>query len=196
MLRSLSVIVTMVGMLGAPSAALAQRGMGDTQGVARQTVLPDLVDLAGTVSEVVIDKCAMTTGRAGVGAHVILSTPDGNPINLHLGPEVALPDLLAVLTPKAGVTTTAFRTDVMPADAYVAQAVTVDDETFILRDAQTLRPGWQIGPGGGGHGQGMGMGPGQGRGGGRGGGAGQGWWSGGGTGSGAGSAQGMGRCWW
>lgn len=165
--------------------AVAQRGTGDSEGIVRQGIQPPLVPLAGTVEEVVIGPCHRTTGRAAIGAHVMLATGDGV-LNLHLGPAAVLDDLVERLAVGTPVTVNAFRTDALPAGAYVAQEVTVGGDTFVLRD-DILRPMWAIGPGGG-RGRGGGFGAGQGLGGGQG--------PGGGQGAGSGQGLGGGPCGW
>ncbi|MQX36503.1 hypothetical protein [Roseospira navarrensis] len=164
--------------LAAPAAA--QRGMGEAQGLTRQGATLPMTMLSGVVRDLKIDTCEQTTGRAVTGVHAIVETPDHGTVNLHLGPAVALEDLTAHLQPGEDLSAEAFRTDIMPADAFVARTVTVDGTTFELR-GPTLRPHWAIGPGGGPKG-GAGMG------------------RGGGVGQGMGQGQGMGRsgrpCWW
>lgn len=179
--RMIYALAALLMVVAVPSSVLAQKGLGDTQGVARQGLALPVIDLSGVVGEVVTERCAMTSGRAAIGAHMILQTADNIPLNVHLGPVAALPDLLDALLPGESVAVTAFRTEAMPVDAYVARTVTVANMHFALRD-DTLRPNWQIGPASRG-GQGMGMGMGMGRGDpGRGG-------------AGAGMG-GRGRCWW
>ncbi|SDE57526.1 hypothetical protein [Rhodospira trueperi] len=176
--RLIYALAALLMVVAVPSSVQAQKGLGDTQGVARQGLALPVIDLSGVVGEVVTERCAMTTGRAAIGAHITLQTPDNTTLNVHLGPVAALPDLLDTLRPGESVAVTAFRTEAMPADAYVARTVTVGDMHYALRD-DTLRPNWQIGATGRG---GQGMNQGGGRGPGR-----------GGAGTGMG---GRGGCWW
>ncbi|KAA5607049.1 hypothetical protein F1188_03850 [Roseospira marina] len=147
--------------------AQAQRGLGDAEGIVRQGTPTTTKAMAGRVVAVEDAPCAMTTGRASVGAHLILDTDDGTRINLHLGPVAAVPDLLDAVTPGTRIETETFRTEAMPADAAIARTVQVGDLTFELRDA-ALRPRWRIGASGRGAGMGGGMGMGSGMGPGRG----------------------------
>jgi hypothetical protein len=181
--------VALIATLAVAAPAAGQRGTGQTEGVARQPELPALTSLSGVVEEVQIDTCEMTTGRAAVGAHVLVGTEQDGTLNLHLGPAAAIEDLLAQLAPGVAIEAEVFRTERMPEDAYVAQAVTVDGESFTLRDDATLRPRWAIGPdrqpgagrgAGRGAGQGAGMGPGAGMG----------------RASGGGQGRAGGSCWW
>ena len=180
------VIAAMLGDMGLP-AAHAQKGVGDDTGVARQAIRPEIVTLQGTVTAVETGPCKNTTGRALVGTHVLLKASDGKTLNVHLGPAPVVESTAKLLAKDAEVKVTAFRTGAMPENHYVAQSLTVGEETVTLRD-ETLRPDWagpqranrgrgamQGGYGRGrGQGYGQGRGQGYGRGGGRGYGAGQG----------------------
>lgn len=128
--------------------ALAQRGMGDPTGVARQAVRPELVSLSGKVTAVESGPCELTTGRAGIGTHAMLETQKGESLNVHLGPQLAVAELAKRLKPGTALAVTAFRTDKMPEGHYVAQSLTLGEETIELRDA-TLRPVWAGGRGAG-----------------------------------------------
>ena len=126
--------------------ASAQRGLGDDAGVVRQGLDTDRTVLSGTVDEVHTGPCEHTTGRSPLGAHLMLTAENGDGINLHLGPVGALADMLETVEVGDAVTADAFRTDAMPADAYVAVTVTVDEKVFRLRD-ESLRPLWANGTG-------------------------------------------------
>lgn len=147
--------IVFLSLIVAVPAWPQQRGMGDDAGLARQRLQPLTTDIVGVVEAVEQAPCALTTGRAAEGAHVILRTSDRGRVNLHLGPVAALPDLLARLKPGMAITAAALWTDQMPDNAYVARTVTVGDRTFTLRD-QAFRPAWRRGPGAG-QGYGMGM---------------------------------------
>jgi hypothetical protein len=153
--------------------ATAQKGTGETTGVAQQAMKPPIEAMSGTIKDIKIGPCERTTGRSSEGVHLIVQTEDGKTINLHLGPAAALDDALDQLSAGQQITFEAFRTDAMPKDAYVAKSLKAGDTTFDLRD-DNLRPKWAIAPQGGrgaGRGPGMGAGGRPGQGGGPGGGA-------------------------
>jgi len=170
-------LLSTVGALWCFSAteALAQKGMGELSGVARQAVKPEVVSLTGKVTAVESGPCELTTGRASIGTHVMLETEDGESLNVHLGPQVAVAELAKRLKRGTALSVRAFRTDKMPEGHYVAQSLTLRNKTIELRDA-SLRPvwaggrgagrrGWQAGPAAGfGRGIGPGFGAGQGAG--------------------------------
>lgn len=148
--------------------ATAQKGTGERTGVAQQTVKPPIEVLAGTIKDTKIGPCERTTGRSAEGVHLIVEAKDGRTINLHLGPTAALDDALEQLSAGKQITFEAFRTNIMPTDAYVAKSLTVGETTFQLRD-DNLRPKWAIAAQGGrgaerGAGMGAGGPPSQGRG--------------------------------
>ena len=165
---ALVVVLAVLGGLAADSAE-AQRGMGQAAGVAVQGVRPDVVSLVGTVQRIEIGPCERTTGRASLGAHFILKTPDAEELNVHLGPAAAVEFITDQLPVGKEVTVDAFRTAIMPENHYVAQVVTFDGTAIRLRD-ENLRPAWagggaaMRGPGGPQPGPGWGQGPGYGRG--------------------------------
>ena len=160
---AMSAVVLMAG------AALAQRGAGEANGVARQGLNLPVVTVTGTVNEVKIGPCENTTGRSAVGAHLIVKAADNSVVNLHLGPSVSVDDVLKAVKAGTAISADTFRTDRMPQDAYVVRTITVGNQAIQLRDS-TLRPRWA--------GSGMGNGQGMGRG------------------QGMGQVTGQGSCWW
>lgn len=209
-----------LALAAATPSAMAQRGVGDEEGIVRSGVPVEPATIAGTVTDIVQGPCEQTTGRALVGVHLMVEGADGQPINLHLGPLAAMDEVLAAVKVGDTVTTDAFRTAALPEGAYIARTVTVGDQTFTLRGTD-LRPVWAgswrqgfgprmgMGPGGRrgpgwnqrgqgqgwGQGQGLGQGQGSGMGFGIGPGArGQGWGQG--QGSGTGPGLGLGPCQW
>jgi hypothetical protein len=156
--------------------AAAQRGVGESAGVAQQAQKPATETISGIIKDIKIGSCERTTGHSLVGVHLIVEAANAKTINLHLGPAAALEDVVDQLSSGQPITSEAFRTDVMPENAYVAKSLTVGDTTFDLRD-DNLRPHWAIGARGGrGGGQGMGAGRGKGQGRGARAGAGDCWW--------------------
>lgn len=121
--------------------ASAQRGTGQRDGVSRQGARPEMVSVHGTIAEVKVGPCEMTTGRAIIGAHVMLETAEGNLLNIHLGPTPELDYLVDALRVGDPVVAEVFRTERLAEDAFVARVVTLNDKSYTLRD-RTLRPVW------------------------------------------------------
>lgn len=155
-------IAAVVVVLGLSSAAFAQRGVGDAQGVAQQATKPEVVSLSGKVLKVETAPCEMTTGRSLLGTHFVLKTRDKKKINIHLGPAGAVEFVTKKLSQGQKVQVAAFRTDKMKEGHYVARTIAFGSQTVELRD-ETLRPVW-AGRGGPGWGRGRGRGAGYGRG--------------------------------
>jgi hypothetical protein len=158
-------IAVLVSVLLA-GAAVAQKGTGESTGMARRSTKPPIVTVAGTVTDIKIGPCKQTTGRSAEGVHLLLRAADNREINLHLGPSAALGDVIKAVSAGQPVTSDAFRTERMPQDAYVARVLTVGGRTFELRDVG-LRPIWAGAGRGGGRGAGLGAGSPRGRGWGR-----------------------------
>ena len=137
---------TMVGLALAVSAAIAsdvnaQRGVGEQTGVAQQRFRPKLVSIKGTLAEIVSGPCEATTGRAQIGAHIILDTASKEQLNIHLGPSSAVKHITDRLAKGQEITVSAFRTEKMSPHHFVAQALELENEWVPLRDDQ-LRPSW------------------------------------------------------
>jgi len=126
--------------------ALAQRGVGDATGMARRAEKPDIASLTGTIKEVQSGPCEMTTGRATIGTHVLLSDSREKTLNIHLGPQAAVAHVAEQLKVGESVTVAAFRTEKMSEGHYVAKSLTFDEQTVELRD-ENLRPAWAGGRG-------------------------------------------------
>lgn len=138
------VLIVWMGMAAAHPAQ-AQKGTGDSVGVAPSNALPTVVRTSGTVRRIDVAPCESTTGRAPMGVHLTVDTPDG-PVNLHLGPVAAVDHVLDQLAEGQSITFDAFRTDALPPDARIAKTLQLDGKTIVLRDDR-LRPAWAYGPG-------------------------------------------------
>ncbi len=149
-MKSARYIITAMGvaLLVAGSPAFAQRGAGQPEGVVRQGIATERTDISGTLVDIKEGPCEHTTGRAYIGMHYFLRTADGTVANVHLGPAESMKDM--GLPTELGKTVTArtFRTENLKDHNYVAIEVTVDDETYVLRDAD-LKPLWSFGGRGG-----------------------------------------------
>ncbi len=121
--------------------AYAQRGMGESSGMARRSEKPELESLSGKIVSVVTAPCEKSTGRSDEGTHMFVEDADGKEWNVHLGEAVALRKIVPKLREGRPVEVTAFRTDKMPEGHYVAKSLSLDDEAIELRD-DNLRPFW------------------------------------------------------
>lgn len=134
--------IALVMGVGAVPSGYAQKGMGESTGIAQRADTPALTSITGKVVEIKVGPCESTTGRSPKGIHLLLQADGGEQINLHLGPVRAVTDLIDQVSVDEAITASAFRTEDMPANAYIAQAVTLADGKRIqLRDTD-LRPSW------------------------------------------------------
>jgi hypothetical protein len=143
MLRAPTILAGLLTAALAAGSAPAQKGTGEAAGVARETQPPPLVDLSGTLRKIHTGPCQLTTGKAVDGAHLLLATPEGRQIDLHLGPHAAMAALLQRLEVDQTMAAEAFRTARMPEDTYIARRLSVDGERYTLRDSN-LRPLWRV----------------------------------------------------
>ncbi|MFO7907615.1 MAG: hypothetical protein R6U98_33515 [Pirellulaceae bacterium] len=140
-------IVAMCSVYALP--ALAQKGMGDATGIARQvfneeTEKPEIKTLRGKLLAVETGPCENTTGRALTGTHLLIEASEGEePWNVHLGPAPVIEQIMDLLEEGEVVTVEGFRTEKMKERHYVAQTLKFgdDNEPIELRD-ETLRPVW------------------------------------------------------
>ena len=93
---SIAMALSMVLVFAAP--AMAQKGMDEPTGVARQTVKPAIETMSGTIKDIKTGPCERTTGRSLQGVHLIVQADSGKTINLHLGPDAALEEIIDQLS--------------------------------------------------------------------------------------------------
>ncbi len=154
------ILAAALALAAGGGTAWAQRGMGESDGVAPD-VTYDPRGLLGEIASIEVGACESTTGRAVEGAHLVVAMPDGQDANVHLGPTFAesVSGVLEVADVGDEIRAEVFRTDVMPMGTFAAVTVTVDGQRFRLR-GDDLRPEWALGPGRAGAGQGRAAGPG------------------------------------
>lgn len=119
----------------------AQKGQGETEGLARQGATPEMEAIAGTLERVKTGPCEHSTGRAQVGTHLLIREDDGRVVNVHVGPSRAVRPFVNSLTTGDALEITAFRTELLPPDQYIAKTIRTDDETYTVR-SDDLRPFW------------------------------------------------------
>jgi hypothetical protein len=134
--------LTAVLMVASSQVAWAQRGTGENSGVARGPA-PEVVSLRGVVTDARIGRCESTTGRADLGAHLLVTDEDGEALNVHLGPLAAVEDLLSQVPDGTAIEARVFTTEALPAAHFIAVDVTVTGDTTVLRD-ENLRPRWAL----------------------------------------------------
>lgn len=139
--QMLLITAGLAGALLCSPDVLAQRGVGDAVGIARQPVTPAVVTLEGTLQSIETGPCLHTTGHARIGTHVILQAAEEKQLNVHLGPASTADALVGRMKVGDPVKVEAFRTERMPADHYVAKSITFGNATVRLRD-ESLRPIW------------------------------------------------------
>lgn len=141
-------MIPMVGMLLFSSVAVqSQKGTGAADGIVRQNLELPVTEMTGELAAVKTGPCERTSGKSPLGTHLLIKSGD-RMLNLHLGPAEAVRDVVEQLDVGDKVVFDAFRTDRLPANAYIAKSITLDDNMMELRDDH-LRPRWASGRGGG-----------------------------------------------
>ena len=139
--RDSIVLATALIVLIWATVAPAQRGMGDSRGIAQQSLKPSLVRISGRLEEIKTHPCESTTGQAELGTHLILKDKSGQELNIHLGPAPAVSEVVKQLTVGKSLDLLGFRTDKMPPNHYAATTLILADRVIQLRDSD-LRPYW------------------------------------------------------
>lgn len=93
---------------------LAQRGEGDQQGVSSGPVAAKIVSLSGEVSELKAEPCRMTAGRSSPGTHLVIRTPEGKTVTIHLGPAADVERLTNDLSRGMAIKAEVFWTEATP----------------------------------------------------------------------------------
>lgn len=117
----------------------AQKGTGETTGISHQRLTPALVELEGDIQSIESGPCKYTTGKSISGTHLIIKTTD-KMLNIHLGPTSEVYDLVAGSEGEYLILT-AFRTDKLPENHFIAQELNIQGENLVLRD-ENLKPMW------------------------------------------------------
>lgn len=131
----------------AVSTAYGQRGRGELEGVARQGLQPEMVEMKGSLLRTKTGPCPHTTGRAYIGTHLFIQEANGREVNIHLGPADAVKPFVDKLEIGQTIEVTGFRTQLLEEDEYVAQTVRGGEEVLQLRD-EDLSPFWAAQRGG------------------------------------------------
>ena len=134
------VMPLIVGLLFA-DVVYAQRGQGEAQGVARRGAKPEMIELTGTLVNVETAPCGRTTGRSEMGTHLFIEQEDGVRINLHIGAADAVQPFVDTLEVGQTIEATAFRTELMDENHYVAKTLRSGEDTLEVR-REDLSPFW------------------------------------------------------
>jgi hypothetical protein len=140
--------VALALLVGGVGVALAQRGTGEERGMAQRAEQPPLQTLEGTLKKIEIGPCEHTTGRALVGAHLMVETAGGETVNAHLGPAAQVRFVTDQLQPGDALRLRAFTTDRLKAGHYIVQELRIEPtgRTLTLRE-EDLQPVWARGAG-------------------------------------------------
>lgn len=134
------ILIVIISMLNV--SVFAQKGIGDSNGMARSGEQPIIVVLEGTLDHIKTGPCEHTTGYAVIGTHLFIDTEDREDLlNVHLGAAYALESFVSNLEIGQNVEIQAFQTDGMKPLDFIAKEITADGHTLQLRD-ENLRPFW------------------------------------------------------
>ncbi len=132
--------MVLICLMAAYTMGHSQKGMGESDGVARKGDIPELVTLKGVVQEIKKGPCTYTAGKSLSGTHLIINTAEEAILNVHLGPTKKVYQFVSN-SKNNEIEIIGFRTKKLPKDHYVAKKITFDNSELVLRD-EYLRPFW------------------------------------------------------
>lgn len=138
-MKSLVASIFLLGFLLVSFGGNAQKGMGDSNGMAKTDQLPELVSLVGTVMEIKTGPCKLSTGKSNSGTHIIVQS-ENELFNIHLGPTNQVKEFVSSSKGQR-IEVMAFRTEKLPEDHYIAQKIAYGGNELVLRDGY-LKPFW------------------------------------------------------
>lgn len=120
----------------------AQKGIGDSNGVARSAVQPTIIEVEGSLDHIKTGPCEHTTGHAIIGTHLFIDTDENDQlVNVHLGAAYAVESFVNELEIGQILRFQAFRTQNMGPMDLIAKEIVANGKTLQLRD-ENLRPIW------------------------------------------------------
>ena len=123
------------------TVALAQRGTGEDEGLARRGIQPEMKEISGRLTAIETGPCQRTTGREYIGTHLLVEAEDGRELNIHIGAASAVQSFVDQLRVGQQIDATVFRTDRLPPDHYVAQTLRAGEQVLEVR-REDLSPFW------------------------------------------------------
>ncbi|NER17414.1 hypothetical protein [Spongiivirga citrea] len=118
----------------------AQKGVGEKKGMCNQGINAEVVELKGEVTSLEEGPCEYTSGRSLSGTHLFIKTADKKTLNIHLGPTVEVSKFVTDVKGKS-IIVKGFRTEMLPAEHYIAKQLIINDKLTVLRD-EKLKPFW------------------------------------------------------
>jgi len=123
------------------TTAVAQRGTGEEEGLARRGLQPEMEEISGRLTAIETGPCQRTTGQEYIGTHLMIRTDDGRDLNVHIGAASAVQSFVDPLKVGQQIEATVFRTDRLPPDHYVAKTLRSGDAVLDVR-REDLSPFW------------------------------------------------------
>lgn len=123
-------------------SAFAQKGMGDSTGIARSGGQLTIETFEGILDHIKTGPCEHTTGNTIIGTHLFMNTEENDQLlNVHLGAAYAVEEFITELEIGQQLKIEAFKTEEMNPLEFIAIKVVSNGYEFRLRD-ENLRPVW------------------------------------------------------
>lgn len=139
-MKSFIKLALFISILAVCTMGYAQKGMGESKGVAEKGDIPELITFKGKVYDIKSGPCTYTVGKAVSGTHLKIRNDYKVFIDVHLGPTSKVSEFVANSKGKK-IKVVVFRTDKLPDDHYIAKEIEFDGNKLVLRDGY-LKPFW------------------------------------------------------
>jgi hypothetical protein len=141
----MTLLVSMSGLIDQP--VMAQKGTGESTGIARQGLKPNVLRFEGRIIKIKTGPCEKRNKTPqAIGSHLIVQTTGKQMLNLHVGPEQRIQMTLNELPKDKTLIFTAFKTDRLSQDAYILKTVELGKQVWVFRN-NDLTPAWSRGGG-------------------------------------------------
>jgi len=137
-----TMLATMI-MVIVTSSGFAQKGTGNSSGVAKNYSSSIVTELSGELKKIVNEPCKKTTGRYSYGTHLFIETLNTRKrtLNIHVGPTEEIKRITENLKTGQQIEMMVFKTDDLPENQFIVKSLKVKGKLYTLRN-EDLKPFW------------------------------------------------------
>ncbi|TAI48916.1 hypothetical protein [Flagellimonas allohymeniacidonis] len=139
-MKNFMLFLFLVALAGPLTTLNAQKGMGESEGIAKTGEIPEMQTISGLVTEIKKGPCTYTVGKSVSGTHLMVQTEDDVVLNIHLGPTAKIFDFIEDAKGHH-LEAIVFTTEKLPENHFIAKEVTYNENKLVLRNGY-LKPFW------------------------------------------------------
>jgi len=124
--------------------SFAQKGVGNTIGIAQEGIQTHVNEISGSLIEVLDEPCTETTGKYAMGTHLLIKHKINHKeqvANIHLGPTAFVSKMVKDFVPGMEISLKVYHAEGLPENHFVAKSFSYGNNQYKLRDAN-LKPFW------------------------------------------------------